>query len=216
LKAPWIIYVSVYCQLLIFLAGCVTPSRQDPPRIWIMFWAILYFMANIAAQYLGRHQLYNHFISSIILPVQAWQILWALSLWQRSATARLTMRLCIPPLVVAIIVLTLTVEDYHTYSTVAEPVYSMVALGCAVFTILSLSAHEEESLLHRAWFWVCAGLILHFGVLAIWTPLAKALLNDLATFRQAAIIRTWINVIALLLITIGILCPRTASSGRSS
>ena len=217
MRPQWIAYASVWCQLLIFLAGYAVPRRLDQAKIWTMFWAITYFIMNLAARYLGVHHLYNGIINYVTLPVHAIQILMALSYWQRSPTARLTIRLSIPVLVIAIIALTLTIEDVNLPSVVAEPVYSLAALGAATFTVVSLSAHEDGSVFRQAWFWVCAGLILHFGTLAVMTPIAKAtVLHDVALYTKVVVLRLWVNVVAELLILIGILCPLTTSSGRSS
>lgn len=213
----WVAWTSVSCQLLIFLAGCAVPRRLDQAKIWVMFWAITYFIMNLSARYLGIHHLYNGILNYITLPIHAVQILMALSYWQRSATARLTIRLSIPFLVVAIIALSLTVEDINLPSAIAEPVYSLAALGTATFTLVSLGVHEEKSVFRQAWFWVCAGLILHFATLSVMTPIAKAtVLHDLALYTKVVMLRLYINIVAQLLIVIGILCPLTTSSGRSS
>ena len=182
-----------------------------------MFWAITYFIMNLAARYLAVHHLFNGVLNYITLPVHAVQILWALAFWQQSATARLTVRLSIPVLVIAIIALTLTVEDVNLPSVIAEPVYSLAALGAATFTILTRGMHEEEALHRQAWLWICAGLILHFGALAVMTPIAKATaLRDINVYIRVIVTRAWINVAAEILIIIGILCQPTTSSGRSS
>lgn len=217
MKPPWIAYVSVYGYLLIFLAGCAVPRRLDPAKIWIMFWAITYFIGNLCARYLAVHHLYNSVMSYMMLPIHAVQILLAFSYWQRSPVARRTVRLSIPVLVIAIIALTFTVEEINLPSVYAEPLYSLVMLGVATFTLVTLSAQEEDSVLARPWFWICVGLILHFGALAVLTPIMKVTAqHDLPLYIRVVLLRAWINVGAELLITFGMLCPLTTSSGPSS
>ena len=39
--------------------------------------------------------------------------------------------------------------------------FPIVALGAALYTLLTRSAQETEPLLRQDWFWICAGLVLH-------------------------------------------------------
>ena len=210
-------YSSIGSQAVPVIAGYTRPSRQSSAKVWVMAWCATYFGSNMVALYLRSHHLYNHIVTYVTLPLEALEILWALSLWQRTHTARLTIRLVIPLAIASMLVLIFTVEDVNGFSVIAEPVYSLLALGAAIFTVLSRTAHEDAPLLRQDWLWVCAGLMIHFGALAVLTPVAEYTMthNRLDLFYKAYKFRAVLNVGAYILITIGILCPPTFS-GRSS
>ncbi len=182
-----------------------------------MFWCSLQFLGNLIFAYIAfRHQ-NNHFISYVGILLMAPAILWALSLWQSRPVARLTIRLTIPAFVVAWTLLTLLVEDITNFSPVAEPIYSMLALGAAVYTLLSRGLTENEPLLRQDWFWVCAGMCLYFVPLIVVEPLSAAYVRtNPALVMDVYTVRFYINTAAFIAVTIGMLCPRTTQSGRFS
>lgn len=214
LQPPPIIYFATAAQLLPLAGGLAARKHADSARVWIMFWGAFYFIGDMSARYLGIHHQNNHFLSYFGTPIQGAAILWALSLWQRQPVARLTMRLAIPVFWIAWVLLVVLVEDVDSFSTVAEPVYSLLGVGAATFTLLTRSNHESEPLLRQDWFWICSGLTIHFGVLAALTPLAAAYVyKDPGLVIQAYVIRAWINIFSFILITIGMACPRPTQPG---
>lgn len=216
MKYPLVMLLAVYVSALPVLVALPRARRITGARLMILAWALLIFMMDMTALYFRSRHLYNHFLTYIFTPIQAVAVLWALSMWQVRPVARMTIRLAIPPFLVAWIVLTLLVEDVNNFSRAVEPVYSILALGAAIFTILSRAGDETAPLLRQDWFWICGGLILYFGALAVLTPLGAAYIHDLAMMLRAYTLRAWITVIAFILISIGILCPSTIPSGRSS
>ena len=216
MKFPAIMYVVAYITALPFLAGLTRARRITGARLLIITWALLIFLMDMIAMVLRSHHLYNHFLTYVFTPLQACAVLWALSLWQTKPVARMTMRFAIPPFLVAWVVLTLLLEDVNNFSTAVEPVYSLLALGSAIFTVLSRAGDETVSLLEQDWFWICAGLVLYFGVLAVLTPFGAAFQDQPLLLLRAYTLRAWITVVGFVLITIGILCPIPIQSGRSS
>lgn len=216
MKPPAILYVSIGSQVLPVLAGAYARGRLDSARVWIMLWSSISFMTNIAAGYLAMHRINNHFLSYAEICVQGPVILWALSLWQTKPVARLTFRLIIPPFLIAWVLLTLLVEDTTNFSSIAEPVYSMLALGAALYTVLSRGTQESEPLLQQDWFWICTGLAVHFVGWIVITPLGAAYVRtDPAMFIRASMVQFGINAGSFIVIAIGMLCPRQVQSGPS-
>jgi hypothetical protein len=217
MKVPLIFYFSMWSQAVPIAVGILARRRLTSARVWIMFWCAIYLIVNLAAKYLASRGMNNHFLTYLALPVQCLGVMWALSLWQKSATARLTLRIAVPVFLVAFIVVTRFFENIRNFSAIAEPVYSIVALGAAIATLLSRSPDEEGALLSQDWFWVCVGLILHFGALAVLTPLAAHYLTtDPQLVIRAYVIRGYVNTAAFLVIAIGIFSPSSVRSGPFS
>ena len=198
------------------LAGLYAHARLNSGRVWLMFWCATYYISNMAARYLGVRHINNHFLTYIFICVQGPAILWAISHFQAKPVARLTLRLVIPPFLLAWLILTVLVEDTSNFSPIAEPIYSMLALGAALYTLVTRSAQESEPLMKQDWFWICAGLSLHFAALTVMTPFAAAYVkNNPDMVIQALEVRAGINVLAFSIMTLGMLCPRQARPGLS-
>jgi hypothetical protein len=181
-----------------------------------VIWCGLYVLQNAISVPLALAHHNNHWTSYVFVPLQGAAILWALSLWQTRQMARLTIRAAIPGFLAAWLLL-LFVEDIHNFSAIAEPVYSLLSLSAALYTLVVRSADAIDSLLREDWFWICAGLSLHFGALIFLTPLGAALVRtNPEIIVRAYYVRALLNVLAYVLITYGFLCPRPLPrSGRS-
>lgn len=217
MDVPLILHVSAWSHAAPLAAGLLAHRRLTSPRVWIMFWCAIYLIQAWAARYLGARHLNNHFLTYVVLPVQGAIIFWALSHWQKHPVARLTLRLLIPPFVIAFVLITLSLEELLSFSSVAEPLYSILALGAAVTTLLTRSYDTDESLMRQDWFWICIGLILHFGALAVLTPLARNYLQtDMQLVMRAYQVRAYINTLAFVIIAFGIYSPSGIRPGHSS
>lgn len=215
-RPPLVAYISVASEAVPALVALVRWRRLPAARTWVVVWCLLLVTMNLIGRWFGVRGINNHFIVYAAIPFQGATILWALSLWQVKPMARLTMRTAIPPFVVAWLLLTLLVEDFSNFSAVAEPVYSLLALGASLYTVLARSTVTQEPLLKQDWFWICAGLAIHFGALATLTPLGAAYVRtnpDLVV--RAYIVRAWVNILAFAFITIGMLCPLQSSRSSS-
>ncbi len=213
---PWPVFVSVASQLGPIGVAAARPTQVRGGGLWVVIWCGLYAAENAIAIPLAVTHHNNHFLNYIFVPFQGAAILWALSLWQTHQMARLTVRAAIPGFLMAWVLL-LFVENLHGFSAIAEPVYSLLALGAALYTLVSRSTDATSSLLREDWFWVCSGLALHFGALAFLTPLGAALVHtNPEIIARAYFVRSFVNILAFVLITIGLLCPRPLQrSGRS-
>lgn len=208
-QPSWPVYASLGSQYLPLLAAVVRRRELTRPRVFVLIWIGLYVGINLVAIVLARRHINNHFLTAIITPFEGIAILWALSLWQTTQVARLTVRLAIPCFLVAWTIFTLTVENVQNFSVAAEPLYSMLALGVALYTLVSRGAGATEPLMRQDWFWICGGLAIHFAALAVVLPLAAGLLNsDPEVVIRAYYVRAVINVFAFVCITIGFLCPK--------
>lgn len=217
-RAPWPFYASLASQYLPLIAALVRRGDLTRPRVFVLTWVGLYVVMNAIGAWLGSRGINNHFLTPIFTPFQGTAILWALSLWQTRQVARLTIRMAIPFFIVAWAVFTLTIEDLRNFSVAAEPVYSLLALGAALYTLVTRGSDATEALTRQDWFWICGGLVLHFGALAVVLPLAAGLINThVDIVVRAYTVRAVVNTFAFICITIGFLCPKPATlSGHSS
>ena len=213
----WPLWASVLSELGPLGAAAMRPGRTTGGRRWVVIWCGLYVVQNAIAIPLALARHNNHWTTYAFVPLQGAAILWALSLWQTRQMARLTIRATIPGFLAAWLLLVLLVEDTSNFSSIAEPVYSLLSLSAALYTLVSRSADATESLLGEDWFWICAGLSLHFGALVFLTPLGAALVRtNPDMILRALYVRAMVNVLAFVLITYGLLCPRPLQrSGRS-
>lgn len=216
-KPPWPIYASIVSQYLPLAAAAVRHKQLTRPRAFVLAWVALYVVSNIVAVSFARRGLNNHWVTTVFTPFEGAAILWALSLWQHRPVPRLTMRLAIPFFVVAWALFTLTIEDIRNFSLAAEPLYSLLALGAALFTLVTRGADTSEPLTRQDWFWICGGLALHFGGLAVVLPLSAGLVHtNPEVVVRAYTVRAVVNVFAFICIAIGFLCPKPAAPSGSS
>ena len=216
-RAPWPLYASLASQYLPLIAALIGRRQLTRPRLFVILWVGLYILMNLLGWVLQARGINNHFLTPVFTPFQGAAILWALSLWQTRQVARLTIRLAIPFFILAWAVFTLTIENLRNFSLAAEPVYSMLALGAAIYTLVARGTDATEPLTRQDWFWICGGLSLHFGALAVVLPLAAGLVeSNPEVVIRAYTVRAVINTFAFICITIGFLCPKPATlSGRS-
>ncbi|MFI5280343.1 MAG: hypothetical protein ACHQU1_07600 [Gemmatimonadales bacterium] len=214
---PWPLVASVLSEFGPLGAVAARPGQTTGARRWVVIWCGLYVLQNAIAIPLALTHHNNHWTTYLFVPFQGAAVLWALSLWQNHQIARLTIRASIPGFIVAWLALVLFVEDTQNFSSIAEPVYSLLSLSAALYTLVARSADATESLLREDWFWICAGLSLHFGALIFLTPLGAALVRtNPDMILRALYVRAALNVLAFVLITYGLLCPRPLPrSGRS-
>ncbi len=217
-RPPIIVYFGFAAQLAPLGTAYLRRAWMTPARFWVFIWVVLWAVMNMIGYVVANLHYNNHFLSYIFTPFQGAAILWALSLFQIRPIARTTIRIIIPIFVVLWAVALLTVENIRNFSTIAEPVYSILALGTAVYTLVSRSADATEPLAQQDWFWICGGLALYFGALTVLLPLSAALVYrrpDIVT--NAYVVNIVVNILASLCLANGFLCsPRSTPSGSSS
>jgi hypothetical protein len=201
------------------VVGGIGGRVATPPRRWVVVWCLLLVANGAISLALGLQQINNLWVGYAFMPVTGAVALWALSLWHEPGTARLALRLAIPLFVGVSAVLTLGLEDPHTFSLVAAPFHGLVLLIAAAGTFIRRSLGETTSLMRHDWFWTVAGLMLYAGTTTALEPVAWYLLStervdllDLAFNAKAAS-----DILAFVAITWGVLCPvPPKSSGGSS
>jgi hypothetical protein len=206
-RAPLLIYLATVAEGLPFVA-LAAPRRLRGARAWVLLWCAVLLGVDLLAMWLGRHRERNLWLGNVIAPAGGALALWALSCWQARELPRLTLRFAIVPFLLAWLVLLLAVDNVADFSRVAWPMANLVCLCAAAFTLLVRSHAASGSLVRQDWFWVSAGMALYFGVSVTIAPLSALLVGD--DPRQLALAyeaRAALEVVAFLLIAVGMVCP---------
>jgi hypothetical protein len=213
-------HAAALSQLLPPVGGVIGGRVATPPRRWMVVWCLLLVTNGAISLALGLQQINNLWVGYLFMPLTGAVALWALAHWHDPGTGRLALRVAIPLFVGVSAVLTLRLEDAHTFSLVAAPFHGLVLLLAAVWTFIQRSLVETAPLVRRDWFWAVAGLMLYAGTTTALEPVAWYLLSaervdllHLAINAKAAS-----DILAFVAITWGMLCPvpPTSSGGSSS
>jgi hypothetical protein len=212
MRTPWIVYAGMASSVLPIVAGAMARRELTRPRRWIMAWAGFIAVANLATMILALSNRNNHWINYLATPVAGALALWALSHWQKPSLASLSMRLAVPLLGIAWIGIVVLVENTKTFSLLAEPFAGLLVLGAATYTLISRAFTEAGNLLQQDWFWVAIGLALYSGIAVALPPTSYWLLArhpDLVV--KAYEVKSALEILALLLMARGMLCPTPVS-----
>ena len=213
-----IVHVGVMSVLAPLGTAYLRRRQLTPAQFWVFIWLFLLAIMNIIGYVVGRLHYNNHFLTYVFTPFQDAAILWALSLYQLQPVVRAAIRIAIPVFVVAWALALPLIENVNNFSLFAEPVYSILALGAAVYTLASRSSEATEPVQQQDWFWICAGLALYFAALTVMLPLSATFVYS----RPDIVIRAYnvnsvVSIVAFACIANGFLCTaKSIPSGSFS
>jgi hypothetical protein len=206
-QIPLILHLGAASQAVPLVAVVLARKRPSPAIVWTVAWCAFLVAVDAATLALGWGGHRNLFLYYLVTPVASALALWALSLWQRAELSRLSIRLAIVPFLAAWGGLTYAFEDLSSFSRVAEPLASLVCLGAAAVTLVARSYSARTSLLRQDWFWVCGGMVLYFGTMAMLPPLSALLVGGSQTLLVRAYeFKSVLDALAFLAITRGVMC----------
>lgn len=205
---PWEIHAAALAQLLPVLGGLRFGSSLPAVRRWFMLWCALSFgmdaLQFVSAQLSGNN-LWQVLLSRHVL---AAVMLWVLILMQTEPSPRRVLRWALFFLVPATVVLTLLTEGPSTFGDKSGPILQLTLLAGCVYTLVSRSVSNAERLLSQDWFWITMGASLYFAVGVALGPVATALLpSDQSLLVQVFVFKARADVLAFVLMTVGMLCP---------
>ena len=200
--------VGACSTLLPLIAALVWRPRLHGARAWIFGWCVYMAVGEGVSFGMALSGINNHLLDYLTLPIAGALLLWGLSLWQTRPLPRLTLRAVIPFFLLTWVGLAILVEDRNNFSSAAEPMYNLLGLGTAVFTLMTRSSEEVGALTDRDWFWICGGLALYFGTASTLSPIAKYLMDhNQGLVNKAYEVKSAADVLAYLAIARGITCP---------
>jgi hypothetical protein len=191
-------------------AQLATRRRPRGGRAWLLVWCGFLFIMDLWGFWTSLHGERNLWLWYISKPGSVALVLWTLSYWQPGDTWRLTYRLAIVPFLAVWGTLTWLVEDTSAYSAASVPMATLIALAAAA-TVLIVRSHRSATAVWRQdWFWIAGGMTMYFGTSATLSPLGAVLVPaHAALFTSALLFKAFLDVVAFLLITWGVLCPPT-------
>lgn len=211
-------YSAVFAQLAPPLAALARRVR-DRARIGIVIWCLVLFAADAGSYWAGTMRHTNTlWMNYLCDAVSGAVLLLTLSLWQTNSVSRLALRLLTPLYLLSNLVLVLAVEDVRNFSLVTSTLAGLLLLSLVLYTLIVRSLDERRQLTRFDWFWVCSGVALYYGCAMAVDPLSRVLLTGpISRLILLVNTRSAVDVVAMLVIARGLLCPMPSHpSGGSS
>jgi hypothetical protein len=207
-EIPWIFYADAVATALPLGGGWLGPHPTSSARRWILSWTGLLLATNLVAMVLALQGRNNHWLNYLVTPIAGALVLWGLSHWQKTSLAMLAMRLAVPLLGITWIGIVIRFENTKTFSLLAEPFAGLLILAASIYTLTSRAFAETGNLFKRDWFWIAIGMALYSGVAVALPPASHWLLERHPELViKAYEVKAAIEILALLLISRGMLCP---------
>lgn len=220
LPIPAVLYAGAASQALIPVAALRHGRALPSVRRWIIVWAVLLLAYDALSLVLALQNRRNLWIGDVVGPIEVATVLIALALCHPKGTRRQVVLAVIPIFMLVWGILLVFVEADNSFSTIANPLKSLVVLVASVTTLLLAIRTEEGSLAQQDWFWITIGLALKYGADAAIEPMSRVVLDtnpEVVMFAYK--LKSLVSVVASLVIARGILCPIPPprhSSGHTS
>ena len=214
-----IMHAAAWSQAAPSLALAKVRRWDQPGRRWAAVACLINVAGDIINYGLGKAGINNLWVGYISTPASSAFILLALTAWQTSAATRRMMVLAIPAYLAMWIAAILFTEDLRRFSNVAFPVHSLFLLACCVWTLLRMALVDHPFPFARTdWFWIVGGFAVLIGTAAAAEPLLGIFIARSQIDQAMAVVnfRAAFQLLALIAITTGMLCPVTTDSGPSS
>jgi hypothetical protein len=167
---------------------------------------------------MGQRGISNLWVGYISTAITGILVVTALAKWQVSARMIRYMYYALI-LYVAIWAVTTAFDDPSQFSALALPTHSVLVLVLSLWTLISNALQtRQQSVTKQDWFWSCLGFSLLYGATSAMQPLLRILMSQGQLDNMASVLyfKAGLQIVAMLLITAGMLCPVPAPSGPSS
>ncbi|MBL8962224.1 MAG: hypothetical protein JNJ98_20345, partial [Gemmatimonadetes bacterium] len=177
--AVWQITVisgAVALQLPPFLAVRAGGPEVSPARQWIGWWALAFFLADLAQVVISDLVGSNLMFILLAGPIEDGCLLWAYSYWQQRPVLRLSFRVTVPLLAIASVGLAIYAGEAGDFQAVSGPFRLLIMTAAIAFTLVSRAVNETGRIWQRDWMWVSLGTILYYAAYVVVHPISKALM----------------------------------------
>jgi hypothetical protein len=193
---------------------------RRPPAPWgrLVDWCVLLILADLVDVAVGLRYGSNAFTSQITLPLEVGLTLRILAPWQSTPAWRAWYDRALWAILLVVAALLILTDPEETFDIWVSPLLSLLALAALVHTLVSRALRSDRALPDQDWFWVCLGMSLFWAVAVPAPPFLTAFLAAQWAGVVATLIgRGYLNIVAFLLISWGVVCPRvrTRSSRHS-
>lgn len=208
---------AVALQLPPFLAVRGGGADVSPARQWIGWWALAFFLADLAqvliSDWVGSNLVFILFAG----PIEDGCILWAYSYWQLRPVLRLSFRVTIPLLAIASIGIAIYAGEVGDFQAVSGPFRLLIITAAIAFTLVSRAVNETGRIWQRDWMWVSLGAVLYYAAYVVVNPISKALMDQSVELAQLVyVVKAVVDMAAFLMIWKGVRCPVETSSQSTS
>ena len=217
-RPPLLMHLAVWSQLLPPVMVATRRARGVRARVWTALAMLASVGGDTAQLLIGRQGINNLWVGYISTAVTGILVVGALANWQVTARARRLMYFALA-LYVAVFLMTSALDDPQHFSLLAIPAHSIMVLLLSLWTLITNALEpREQALTRHDWFWACLGFALLYGASSAVQPLLRMLLAEgkLADMMSVLYFKAGLQIAAMLLITVGMLCPVQAPSGPSS
>jgi hypothetical protein len=209
-RIPVLLVAATLAEAAPLVAQLATRLRPRGARAWLLVWCGFLFVMDVYGFWMSLHGERNLWLWYVSSPVSVGLLLWTLSYWMPADVGRLTYRIAIVPFLAVWGTLTLLVDDTSTFSDASFPLTKLIALAAAAIVLVVRTHRSATAVWRQDWFWVTGGMTLYFGTSAALSPLGTVLMPaHAALFESALFFKAFLDVVAFLLITRGVLCPAT-------
>jgi hypothetical protein len=209
-KPPALVVVAFWTQLLPAVGTIASLGWRVRGRVLTGLAWMVGLAGDTVQAFLAQQRVNNLWVGYIATALEGLLVLAALATWQTSVRDARIMRIGIVLFVLMWAITLPLAENLTRFSVLTIPLHSVLVLLLSLWTLIRNALEDHpQSLLKSDWFWACTGFALLFGASSAMQPLvghylAQARVNDAVA---ALTFKAGVQVVALLLMTIGMLCP---------
>ena len=212
IPGQWIVTSSIFAEAVPVAAVVLTRTR-NPARRWIAIAFASWLVQDAALWWTAVRHMNNHWIIHIGNPITTVLFLLAYGWWMDDPVRRRALRIAAGAYVVVWAALFLTVENIGTFSQYTGPLQALVLMLVCAYALVRAVGTGAAPVWRRDVFWVSIGLLLDFGTGLLMAPVSGMLAEAHPSLVLHALAgKDAINILAYLLVTIGMLCPPSPSS----
>lgn len=218
----WQAHVAMLLEVIVPLIALFWASKKkvvlSKPRKLVVAWLLVYFVNDLAGLVTLINRIDNQWLRYFFYPVSDSLVMLALAAWQDHPLRRIGVRVALY-LLVPVWLIYAVAEGTKSFGLYSDPLRSIVILIAALTTLIGNSLLTTRRISRYDWFWVAAGVALYFALeLALGPFLEYVLHSSRDVASRAYRLKASIDIIAFVLIGIGLLCPLdpARTSGNST
>ena len=206
-RIPVVLHAAVVSQAMPVCAAFLRRGRPlSAPARAVLVWCTLLVLSDalglITAYLLGE----NQWVQYLTVPLESGIALWVLSDWQTQEVMRIAYRVTIPILIFITAAVSIALRPAPAFDQLLAPFHSLVLLAASLYTLVHRTLLAEQAVTEADWFWITLGMSLTFGTDVAVRPFAEAFIMTRPDWvADAYITKGWVDILAFLLITRGIL-----------
>jgi len=212
LPGQWVLTSSIGVELLPVLVAVLSRTR-DTARRWVALGFLVWFVQDCVVMWMAVRHLNNHLVVHLGNPVATAVFLLAYAAWMDEPVRRRALRIAAAAYFLVWAGLFLTIEDPNTFSQYTDPLQALVLILVCANALVRVTERRPAPVWRHDVFWISIGLLLDFGTGLLLAPVSGVLVgSDPSLVVSAYVGKAGVNIVAYLLVTLGMLCAPSHSS----